>query len=213
MRLYRILSVLLDYPEQDMLDALPDIARALEPWPEAKQLLLPLLEFLGACELISAQENYVTTFDRNPAHALHLFEHIHGESRDRGQAMVDLLAEYQRSGFEPGGPELPDHVPLFLEFLSLLDKDAAEPLLGEAIHVLMAIGGRLARNGSPYAAAFNVLPSLTTVKPRLQADPPVRDMDEAMEIFGVGADGVEPLLRQPAMGEHTLRFHPRMNAV
>jgi len=125
--------------------------------------------------------------------------------------MVDLLEEYRRSGFDTRCSELPDHVPLFLEFLRLLDKDKAEPLLGEAIHVLSAIGDRLARNESPYSAAFLVLRSLTTVEPRLQADPPVRDMDEAMEVFGAGIDGVEPLLRQPAMGEHTLRFHPRMN--
>lgn len=213
MRLYRILSALLDYPQQDMLDALPDIAQALDPWPEAQHLLKPLIAFLGAGDLIAAQENYVSTFDRNPAHALHLFEHIHGESRDRGQAMVDLLEEYRRSGFEPKDTELPDHVPLFLEFLSLLDEVAAEHLLGEAIHVLAAIGSRLARNESPYAAVFIVLPTLTSVAPRQQDEPPVRDMDDAMEIFGVGADGVEPLLRQPAMGEHMLRFHPRVNTV
>ncbi|NYT62409.1 nitrate reductase molybdenum cofactor assembly chaperone [Alcaligenaceae bacterium] len=212
MRLYRILSVLLDYPEQDMLDAMPEIEQALAAWPQAVQQLEPLTEFLGAGDLIAAQENYVATFDRNPAHSLHLFEHVHGESRDRGQAMVDLLEEYRRGGFEPKGRELPDHVPLFLEYLSLLDTGAAETLLGEAIHVLAAIGDRLARNDSPYAVVFGVLRGLTSVEPRAQAEPPVRDMDEAMETFGVGADGVEPLLRQRAMGEHTLRFHPRATA-
>lgn len=212
MRIYRILSAVLDYPEQDMLDALPDIEQALLEWPQAAQLLEPLTEFLGANDLIAVQENYVATFDRNPAHSLHLFEHVHGESRDRGQAMVDLLSEYRRGGFEPKGGELPDHVPLFLEYLSLIQADAAEPLLGEAIHVLAAVGDRLARHGSPYAVVFDVLRSLTSVEPVAQAEPPVRDMDEAMETFGVGVDGVEPLLRRPAMGEHTLRFHPRATA-
>ncbi|PLC50770.1 nitrate reductase molybdenum cofactor assembly chaperone [Pollutimonas subterranea] len=212
MRLYRILSALLDYPQQDMVDALPEIEQALAAWPEAARSLEPLTEFLGAGDLIAAQENYVATFDRNPAHSLHLFEHVHGESRDRGQAMVDLLDEYRRGGFEPKEAELPDHVPLFLEYLSLLETDAAEALLDEAIHVLAAIGDRLGRNDSPYAAVFVVLRSLTSVEPRAQAEPPVRDMDEAMETFGVGTDGVEPLLRKPAMGEHTLRFYPRAAA-
>src|SRR6185312_7416131 len=117
---------------------------------------------------------YVATLDRNPAHSLHLFEHVHGESRDRGQAMVDLLGEYRRGGFEPQGSELPDHVPLFLEYLSLLQADAAEALLGEAIHVLAAVGDRLARNASPYAVVFGVLRTLTSVEPRAQAEPPVR---------------------------------------
>lgn len=212
MRLYRILSALLDYPQQDLLDALPEIRQALTEWPQAAQLLEPLTEFLGADDLIAVQENYVATFDRNPAHSLHLFEHVHGESRDRGQAMVDLLAEYRRGGFEPKESELPDHVPLFLEYLSLLDADGAEALLGEAIHVLAAVGDRLGRNDSPYALVFAVLRGLTRVEPRAQADPPVRDMDEAMETFGVGADGVEPLLRQSVAGEHALRFYPRAKA-
>lgn len=212
MRLYRILSALLDYPQQDLLDALPEIGRALDAWPQAARQLQPLTEFLGAGDLIAVQENYVATFDRNPAHSLHLFEHVHGESRDRGQAMVDLLQEYRRGGFEPVASELPDHVPLFLEYLSLLEPEASEPLLGEAIHVLAAIGDRLARNDSPYSVVFAVLRSLTQVEPRAQAEPPVRDMDEAMETFGVGADGVEPLLRPSIGGEHTLRFYPRAAA-
>src|SRR5690606_11618135 len=132
MRLYRILSALLDYPQQDLLDALPEIGRALDAWPQAARQLQPLTEFLGAGDLIAVQENYVATFDRNPAHSLHLFEHVHGESRDRGQAMVDLLQEYRRHGFEPGAAELPDYVPLFLELLGLIDPGQARQLLDEA---------------------------------------------------------------------------------
>ncbi|MCC2596817.1 nitrate reductase molybdenum cofactor assembly chaperone [Pusillimonas sp. MFBS29] len=212
MLLYRILSALLDYPEQDMLDALPEIEEALKGWPDAARQLKPLMQFLEAGDLIAVQENYVATFDRSPAHSLHLFEHVHGESRDRGQAMVDLLQEYRSHGFEPATAELPDHVPLFLEYLSLLEPEVAELLLGEAIHVLAAIGDRLGRNDSPYAEVFTVLRSLTQVEPRPQTEPPVRDMDEAMETFGVGADGVEPLLRPSVTGEHTLRFYPRAAA-
>lgn len=205
MSLYRILSALLSYPEQDLLDALPEIRSRLADEADAAGELDGLLAFLAANELIPLQENYVATFDRTPSQALHLFEHIHGESRDRGQAMVDLLQEYQRHGFEPGISELPDYVPLFLEFLSLVPAAEAEKLLGDAIHVLAAIGERLQRNQSPYAAIFTVLRSLTDVEPQPQTEPPIRDMDEAMETFGPSIDGVEPLLKPSAA--QTVKFY------
>ena len=198
MTIHRVLSALLCYPEQALLDSLADIDWALAEWPQARDMLAPLLDVMRAQPLITLQENYVATFDRNPAHSLHLFEHVHGESRDRGQAMVDLLQEYRRDGFEMISSELPDYVPLFLEYLGSLVVDGqderASQLLGDAIHVLAALGTRLARNGSPYATAFTVLLTLTDTQPQPQDDPPVRTMDEALETFGPGADGVEPLL-------------------
>lgn len=206
--IHRILSALLCYPQDDLRQALPEIRAALDSHPGPRETLEPLLEFLEAHTLIELQENYVATFDRNPSHSLHLFEHVHGESRDRGQAMVDLLQTYRNQGFEPVVSELPDHVPLFLEFLSVVAADEAQALLDDAIHVLAAIGSRLARKDSPYAAVFEVLRVLSTVTPREQLPPPVRDMDEAMETFGPGQDGVEPLLR-PRMGDtQPLRFYP-----
>lgn len=212
MNIYRILSALLSYPEQDMIDALPEIQEALSDWPEARDVMSPLFELLGENTLIATQENYVATFDRNPAHSLHLFEHVHGESRDRGQAMVDLIEEYRSQGLEPAEAELPDHVPLFLEFLSLVPEHEANRLLGEAIHVMAAIGARLARNESPYATVFIVLRGMTDVVPLSQTDPPVRDMDEALETYGVGADGVEPLLRPQRSDAQVVQFHPRAAA-
>ncbi|MFA7670378.1 MAG: nitrate reductase molybdenum cofactor assembly chaperone [Burkholderiaceae bacterium] len=211
MMIHRILSALLSYPQDELLEALPEIREALGAFPLGREQLEPLLEFLKAHTLIELQENYVATFDRNPSHSLHLFEHVHGESRDRGQAMVDLLDTYRRRGFEPAVPELPDHVPLFLEFLSLLPKAEAQTLLDDAIHVLAAVGSRLARGGSPYAAVFVVLRDLATVTPREHEPPPVRDMDEALEIFGPGPDGVEPLLR-PRRG-HIPPLRPRPGVV
>jgi nitrate reductase delta subunit len=109
--------------------------------------------------------------------------------------------------------ELPDYVPLFLEFLGALADDGqaqrAEQLLGEAIHVLAAIGDRLARHDSPYATVFTVLRSMTSVQPEARTDPPVRDMDEALELFGPGTDGVEPLLAAAMPAEQVVRFHDR----
>ncbi len=213
--IYRIVSALLSYPQPELIDALPEISQALqaEPAPQAAlQDLQYLLAHLRQTPLLRLQESYVDTFDRSHALSLHLFEHIHGESRDRGQAMVDLLEEYRRHGFEPVSPELPDYVPLFLEFLSLLEPEAASALLGEAVHVLAALGQRLQQRDSPYASALLLLTHFTDVQPRQQDEPPVRDMDEAMEVFGPGTDGVEPLLR-PAMANMSsvqpLHFHPR----
>lgn len=211
MNIYRVISALLSYPEADMLAALPEIrtvVQTLDAPVDLPEVLAPLLDYLSAHDLITLQENYVATFDRNPSQALHLFEHIHGESRDRGQAMVDLLQEYQRHGFEPGSNEIPDYLPLFLEFLSCIPAEESEPMLGEAIHVIAAIGARLRDVQSPYANALLVLTAYTEVEPRQQSMPPVRDMDEVMEKFGPGADGTEPLLR-PGKDEQVVRFYPK----
>lgn len=201
---FRALAALLSYPEQDLLDALDEVQASLS------RLAVPELDalfaLLRAQPLVRLQENYVATFDRNPAHSLHLFEHIHGESRERGQAMVDLLAEYRQDGFEPMPHELPDYVPLFVEFLSVIDAQRAQALLDDAVHVLAAIGARLEQQGSPYGGVFRVLQSFASVAPQALQEPPVRDMDEALEVFGPSPDGAEPLLTPAAT--QVLRFHP-----
>lgn len=199
MKTFKVLSLLLMYPEPDWLDALPEMEAALAEEAgsngDALARLAPLFDVLRRSGLIELQENYVATFDRNPSHSLHLFEHIHGESRDRGSAMIDLLHEYWKHDFDASVAELPDYVPLFLEFLSLLPPGEALSLLGDAVHVLAAIGRKLDANGSPYATVLQVLEALSPVAALELAEPPVRDMDEAMELFGPSMDGVEPLLK------------------
>ena len=203
----KLLSALLCYPEPELLDALPAIRKMADEAALLRGRLDPLIDYLDAHSLIELQENYVSTFDRSPSHSLHLFEHIHGESRDRGQAMVDLLAEYRRHGFDLVTTELPDYVPLFLEFLSALPQDEIQPLLGDAIHVLALLGDKLETNASPYACLFAVLRAYCKTEPKPFIEPPVRDMDEALEVFGPGADGVEPLLRPTAA--QTIQFYPK----
>jgi nitrate reductase delta subunit len=199
MKTFKVLSLLLMYPESDWLAALPELRAALADEAgfnhDAAARLAPLFAQLSDSKLIALQENYVATFDRNPSHSLHLFEHIHGESRDRGSAMIDLLEEYWKHDFDASSSELPDYVPLFLEFLSLLPAGEALELLGDAVHVLATIGRKLDANGSPYATAFQLLEALSPVAAQELAEPPVRDMDEAMEMFGPSIDGVEPLLK------------------
>ena len=234
MQSFKLLSALLCYPEPPLLAALPALrarlkivhtsqraqvgttdaqniahtsVAACDAHSTLEHALAPLLDYLGTTPLIRLQENYVATFDRSTSHSLHLFEHIHGESRDRGQAMVDLLEEYRKHGFELSTTELPDYVPLFLEFLAQLPEDQVQALLGDAIHVLAMIGNKLSVAQSPYGCVFEVLRNHCTTEPQAFTEPPVRDMDEALETFGAGADGVEPLLR-PSM-THTMQFQPK----
>ncbi|MDP1928966.1 MAG: nitrate reductase molybdenum cofactor assembly chaperone [Thiobacillus sp.] len=198
MKTFKVISILLTYPESDWLAALPELQAALADEAdfngEAAVRMAPLFAQLSDTSLIALQENYVATFDRNPSHSLHLFEHIHGESRDRGSAMIDLLEEYWKHDFDASAAELPDYVPLFLEFLSLLPTEEALALLGDAVHVIATIGRKLDANGSPYATAFQLLEALSPVVAQELTEPPVHDMDEAMEMFGPTMDGVEPLM-------------------
>ncbi|MGA7949637.1 MAG: nitrate reductase molybdenum cofactor assembly chaperone [Thiobacillaceae bacterium] len=199
MKTYKVLSLLLSYPETGWLEALPEMEAALDGEAEfnrnAAKSVAPLVAMLRELSLIELQEIYVATFDRNPSHSLHLFEHIHGESRERGSAMVNLLEEYWAHGFDASASELPDYLPLFLEFLSLLPAEEAAGLLGDAVHVIAAVGRKLDKNGSHYATVFRILESLSPVAAQELAEPPVRDMDEAMEMFGPTLDGIEPLLK------------------
>ena len=209
---YRALGALLVYPEAELQAAIPELARTLASEPDVLRGVQPLLAQLAEGELIELQQGYVQLFDRNPSHSLHLFEHIHGEDRARGQAMVDLIDEYRQHGFEPVADELPDYVPLFLEFLSLCDADEAARLLGDAVHVLAHVAKKLADSGSAYAGVLDALVWLSPVAPEPLTVPPIRDMDEALETFGPGVDGVEPLLKPAMPAVATVNFYPKGHA-
>jgi nitrate reductase delta subunit len=161
MKTYLALSALLSYPESDLLEALPEIRTALDQEGlvprAARSRIDALLAELGGADLYDCQERYVALFDRSRALSLHLFEHVHGESRDRGQAMVDLAALYRARGFEAAGNELPDYLPLFLEYVSLLPGPEAREQLAETADILRSIGDGLARRGSRYCAVFAAL--------------------------------------------------------
>lgn len=140
----KVLSTLLCYPEADLLAALPDMAPIVEREtllrPESRTAVLGLIEAWRDADLLDLQEAYVALFDRGRSLSLHLFEPVHGESRDRGQAMVDLLRLYRSHGFELSSRELPDYVPLFLEFLSRQTRAEAVALLRDAMPVLSLRG-------------------------------------------------------------------------
>jgi nitrate reductase delta subunit len=161
---FKVLSALLDYPTAPLQQAAPQLAAVLraEQILSGEQIaaLAPLLEQLGGDELIDLQERYVGLFDRTRSYSLHLFEHVHGESRDRGQALVDLQAMYAQQGFEIKASELPDYLPLFLEFLSLLPDTEALELLAQPGAVMVALAARLQQRESVYAPVLAALVAL-----------------------------------------------------
>jgi nitrate reductase delta subunit len=176
MKTFKALGLLMSYPAPEWLAHLDEIGAPLaeEGLLPKRQLrdVLAFIDELKVSDPYEAQESYVSIFDRGRLHSLHLFEHIHGESRDRGQAMVNLAEAYAEQGFFIGKAELPDYLPLFLEFLSLCDFDEAVKLLGEPVDILAAIATRLHKRHSSYAALFDALVSLSKAKPskeKLQA--------------------------------------------
>ncbi len=161
---YRALALLLSYPTPDTAAAMPAVMDALSGErlvPGALvQRLAPLADELSGADLYDSQARYVDLFDRSRSLSLQLYEHIHGESRDRGQAMVELLKLYSSHGLELTAKELPDHLPVFLEFLSQRPPAEAAALLGQAAHVLEALRERLKKRQSMYARVFDALVAL-----------------------------------------------------
>ncbi|MGZ8160693.1 MAG: nitrate reductase molybdenum cofactor assembly chaperone [Methylobacter sp.] len=157
----KILSLLLSYPEAETLAALDEMAAVIEQekrLQEAhKKSLLALINTYCGADLLDLQEQYVALFDRGRFLSLHIFEHVHGESRDRGQAMVNLLQMYEAHGFELSTQELPDYIPLFLEFLSQQESVETVQLLQDAMPVLSLLGARLAERDSEFQAIFDAL--------------------------------------------------------
>ena len=145
----RAMAALLSYPDEALIAALPEIKGFV---PEE---VLPLVRELESADLYASQERYVCLFDRSRALSLHLFEHVHGESRERGQAMAELAQMYQRHGMSVAEHELPDYLPAFLEFASVVDE--SKELLKDIAHILRALGDRLAERGSPYCTVFAAL--------------------------------------------------------
>jgi nitrate reductase delta subunit len=169
MKTFKILGLLMSYPKPEWVAHLHECGPLLEQEGILpKKQLRAVLGFIGdleSADLYDLQEDYVSTFDRGRSHSLHLFEHIHGESRDRGQAMVNLADAYEGKGLFIDQAELPDYIPLFLEFLSLCPADEAITLLGEPIDIMATIAVRLQKRGSRYAVLFDALVALSRVKP------------------------------------------------
>lgn len=220
----KVLSALLCYPQAEMLDALPEMAAAIErenllPLRE-KTALLSFIESLGGTDPMLLQADYGALFDRGRYHSLHLFEHVHGESRDRGQAMVDLLQLYRNHGYELDARELPDYIPLFLEFLSRCPQAEALPMLRDAMPVLSLLGARLNEKQSPYACLFDALQALAgapenleEIRRRAAAEEPdaaIANMDEIWEEEAVRFMGNPGACALPAEAPAVVAIPPRI---
>jgi nitrate reductase molybdenum cofactor assembly chaperone NarJ/NarW len=178
MRTLKLLSALLCYPSEDLIAAIPEIRAELSASHQAA--LLPLIDRLAGSDLLDLQADYVEAFDRGRRLSLHLFEHVHGESRDRGQAMVDLGQLYEKAGLylEPG--ELPDYLPSFLEYLSVLPESEAMENLAEVAPILLALHEAATARETPYAAVFSALISLAGAAPQAvaAAKPELPDLEQ-----------------------------------
>jgi len=207
MRTLKALAALLTYPEPALLAALPDIRAIVEAEKllgrDDRARLAALIDELAATDPLDAQERYVELFDRGRATSLHLFEHVHGEARDRGQAMVELNALYARHGLAIAANELPDYLPAVLEYLSTRPIEEVREMLVDCAHVLRAIGEALARHDSRYGAVLGAVLTIAG-EPAFDFRPNPREgripdataiddewVDEPV-IFGPGCTDVKP---------------------
>ena len=186
MIVFRALSALLSYPSEERRQALPEIADVIRSTPhivpEGQRGLLELIDELGGLDLLTAEERYVDLFDRGRALSLHLFEHLHGESRDRGEAMVELKQLYEHAGFELAARELPDYLPVVLEYLSRRDPAEAREMLADCAHILTTIGRSLVARRSRYAAVLQALIVIAGESPIDVAKVPlVKEQIEALD--------------------------------
>jgi nitrate reductase molybdenum cofactor assembly chaperone NarJ/NarW len=170
---FKVLSALLSYPTEDVQQAGDELRAVLREealLPATVQAVLErLIADFAAADLYDLQERYVELFDRSRSLSLYLFEHVHGEGRDRGQAMIDLKSLYEKHGLLSANNELPDFLPLFLEFLSTLPIEEARKLLGQIDHIRRALGGRVEKRQAPYAILFDALGELAIPPKDVQA--------------------------------------------
>ena len=179
----RTLAALLAYPDADMRGFLPQMGTVLadERALGAERLaeLDALIAHLSLGKPLAIEAAYVDLFDCGRATSLHLFEHVHGDSRERGPAMIDLAQTYEKAGLYLGEGQLPDYLPVVLEFVSTQPPAEAKAFLGEMAHIFNAIFGALRQRGTPYACILGALLELAGEK--AQATPPVKEtpLDEA----------------------------------
>ena len=177
----RVLAALLGYPDARLREHLPEMRnvlgdeRALSPTRRSE--LKALIDALRQAEPLQIEADYVELFDRGRATSLHLFEHVHGDSRDRGPAMIDLGQTYEKAGLILVDGELPDYLPAVLEFVSTQPPREARDFLAEMAHILNAIFAALLQRQSAYASVLGALLELAGEK----AKPVVATADEPLD--------------------------------
>lgn len=161
MRILKIIALLIEYPDDALWESRDEALSLIAQ--DAPQLLPFAQEHLGAA-LLDKQAQWCEVFERGRATSLLLFEHVHAESRDRGQAMVDLMNQYEKAGLQLDCRELPDYLPLYLEYLSIISDDEAREGLQNVAPILALIGGRLKQRDVPQYQLFDALLALAASK-------------------------------------------------
>ncbi len=167
MQIYKLLSVLLEYPDQELIDHLPEIPEKLAQCvdiDEAEQrALCEFIDYLARRPLTELQATYVQTFDMTAENSLHLTHHLFGDDKNRGPALIDLGELYKDYGVEVVTNELPDYLPLILEFAAYLDDNEAMVFLSDAHKVLKVLAENLNNAGSPYARLLSIVEGRATL--------------------------------------------------
>ena len=181
----RVLARLLSYPDAELRSHLPDMRDALHANPAITASRLAELDALMAAlkggDVIDNEAEYVQMFDRGRATSLHLFEHVHGDSRDRGPAMIDLAQTYEKAGLFLAPGEMPDYLPAVLEFVSTQPPAQAQAFLGEMAHIFNAIFNALQQRKSAYASVLGALLELAGEKAHPVKVAPDEALDAAWE--------------------------------
>ncbi|PJE79355.1 Nitrate reductase molybdenum cofactor assembly chaperone NarJ [invertebrate metagenome] len=156
-----LISFFMDYPDRslwsDKNELLTSIASLSTLSDSQKNRLYDFYQALTEKSLLDRQADYTDLFDRGKSLSLLIFEHVHGESRERGQAMVNLIEQYKRSGLAIKEKELPDYLPVYLEYLSAQDKQCAKNGLKDISSILIILGARLHARESVYVILFEIL--------------------------------------------------------
>ncbi|MDP3087063.1 MAG: nitrate reductase molybdenum cofactor assembly chaperone [Methylotenera sp.] len=167
MQIYKLLSALLDYPNQELVEHLPELQNFVVQNQEIdhaeREALQSFLSHLQSMSVTELQEDYVQTFDMTAEHSLHLTHHLFGDDKNRGPALIDLGELYKDYGVEVVTNELPDYLPLVLEFAAYMDDNESTVFLSDAKKVLGVLTENLQKAESPYAALLSIIENRATL--------------------------------------------------
>ena len=227
MSLLKLIGVLMDYPQDELWQHRDELLGAADDPVLSGKRRAALQEFVRALldsDPLTTQDAWLSLFDRGRSMSLLLFEHIHGESRDRGQAMVDLIEAYRKNGFDLAARELPDYLPLVLEYLDQRPEAEARDWLQHVSHIVGLLAARAGERDSPYALLFELLVEYADgkldlgVMRRRASEEPRDDTPEIMdrlweeEAVRFGADAPDencsPPSRLPARSKETRQVQP-----
>lgn len=179
----RVLAALLSYPDAQHRSVFGQLSAVLKEEravsPSRQHELAALIDRLQSTDALQVESDYVELFDRGRSTSLHLFEHVHGDSRERGPAMIDLGQTYEKAGLILAEGELPDYLPAVLEFVSTQPPSEARAFLGEMSHIFNAIFGALQQQSSAYASVLGALLELAGENAEPVAPPAEPPLDES----------------------------------